>query len=154
LWLRVKVITPLLRADRWRDPDDTTLKVGVLSLRIRHVGTAHTAEHLVVYRPERGVLFAGDPFFRGRIPFVGKSDIRRWIAPVGGNVTVRKQAPTALAPGSVLFPRHPIMPRWLHPKFNRRPAAGQSSMAISRPLPDRVTKTVRMSAPPKHRLVV
>jgi glyoxylase-like metal-dependent hydrolase (beta-lactamase superfamily II) len=30
--------------------------------------------------PRLGVLFSGDLFFRGRIPFVGQADSRLWIA--------------------------------------------------------------------------
>jgi glyoxylase-like metal-dependent hydrolase (beta-lactamase superfamily II) len=30
--------------------------------------------------PAEGVLFAGDLVFRGRVPYVGEGDSRRWIA--------------------------------------------------------------------------
>ena len=48
--------------------------------RVRHVGPSHTTEDLVVFDPRTGALFAGDVVFRGRIPFVGQADSRRWIA--------------------------------------------------------------------------
>ena len=47
---------------------------------IHRVGPAHTPEDLVVFVPQLGVLFSGDLFFRGRIPFVGQADSRLWIA--------------------------------------------------------------------------
>lgn len=72
--------TQLLGADRWLDQQETTLRVGSLDFVVRHVGPAHTPEDLVVHVPQRGVLFAGDLVFRGRIPFVGQADSRSWIA--------------------------------------------------------------------------
>jgi glyoxylase-like metal-dependent hydrolase (beta-lactamase superfamily II) len=71
--------TRLVAPDRWLDQQDTVLRVGTHEFQIRHVGPAHTPEDLVVYLPSRGVLFAGDMVFRGRIPFVGQSDSRQWI---------------------------------------------------------------------------
>ena len=71
--------TRLLGADRWLDQEDSTLRVGSHTFRIRHVGPAHTPEDLVVYVAKAGVLFAGDLVFRGRIPYVGQADSRQWI---------------------------------------------------------------------------
>lgn len=71
--------TRLVAPDRWLDQPDTVLRVGTHEFQIRHAGPAHTPEDLVVYVPSRGVLFAGDMVFRGRIPFVGQSDSRQWI---------------------------------------------------------------------------
>jgi len=72
--------TRLVPADRWLDQDETRLRVGTYDILIRHVGPAHTPEDLVVFVPRLGVLFSGDLFFRGRIPFVGQADSRLWIA--------------------------------------------------------------------------
>ncbi len=77
-WIDEK--TMVLGADRWLNAHDTTLRVGSYDFRIRHVGPAHTVEDLVVYVPQRGVLFAGDLVFQGRIPFVGQADSQQWIA--------------------------------------------------------------------------
>ena len=71
--------TQLLGADRWLEQEDSTLRLGSHDFRIRHVGPAHTPEDLVVYLPGTGVLFGGDLVFRGRIPYVGQADSRRWI---------------------------------------------------------------------------
>jgi len=72
--------TRLVGADRWLDAEETVLMLGGTELRIRHLGPAHTAEDVVVFVPAAGVLFAGDLVFRGRVPFVGQADSRRWIA--------------------------------------------------------------------------
>ena len=72
--------THLLEADRWLDQPQTDLKVGSYDFQISYVGPAHTPEDLVVFVPQLGVLFSGDLFFQGRIPFVGQADSRLWIA--------------------------------------------------------------------------
>jgi glyoxylase-like metal-dependent hydrolase (beta-lactamase superfamily II) len=72
--------TRLVAADRWLDQDETRLRVGSYDIMIRRVGPAHTPEDLVVFVPKLGVLFSGDLFFRGRIPFVGQADSRLWIS--------------------------------------------------------------------------
>lgn len=71
--------TRLVPADRWLD-GDTELRIGGVELRLRAVGPAHTPEDMVIHLPGERVLFAGDLVFRGRIPFVGQADSRRWIA--------------------------------------------------------------------------
>ena len=72
--------TRLVDGDRWLEGAETRLRVGSFDFVIGHVGPAHTPEDVVVYVPQLGVLFAGDLFFRGRIPFVGQADSRLWIA--------------------------------------------------------------------------
>ncbi|MEO7853520.1 MAG: MBL fold metallo-hydrolase [Rubrivivax sp.] len=74
--------TRLVAADRWLDAD-TILRLGGVDFHIRHVGPAHTSEDLVVHVPQRGVLFAGDLMFQGRIPYVGQADSQQWIASLG-----------------------------------------------------------------------
>jgi glyoxylase-like metal-dependent hydrolase (beta-lactamase superfamily II) len=70
--------TRLVPADQWID-GPTTLRVGDTVLELRPVGPSHTPEDLVVWLPQRRVLFAGDLVFRGRIPFVGQADSAHWI---------------------------------------------------------------------------
>ena len=88
--------TRLVGADRWLDTEETTLRVGSFEFLIHHVGPAHTPEDLVVYVPQRGVLFAGDLVFRGRIPFVGQADSRQWIASLEQLIEFR---PKIMVPG-------------------------------------------------------
>ncbi len=70
--------THLVPPDR-RLSGPTTLTLGGLHFEISHGGPAHTPEDLVVWLPERRVLFVGDLVFRGRIPFVGQADSGAWI---------------------------------------------------------------------------
>ena len=70
--------------------------MGTTELRIRHAGPAHTPEDLVVHVPARGVLFAGDLVFRGRVPFVGQADSRRWIGALEGLLALQ---PRLVVPG-------------------------------------------------------
>jgi glyoxylase-like metal-dependent hydrolase (beta-lactamase superfamily II) len=88
--------THLVPADRWLTAADTRLRVGRFDFRIRHVGPAHTTEDLVVHVPRRGVLFAGDLMFRGRIPFVGQADSRQWIESLAGLIALQ---PRVVIPG-------------------------------------------------------
>jgi glyoxylase-like metal-dependent hydrolase (beta-lactamase superfamily II) len=88
--------TRLVAADRWLDVPETRLAVGGVDFVIRHAGPAHTAEDLVVWLPQRGVLFSGDLVFRGRIPFVGQADSRQWIASLEKLIA---DAPRTVVPG-------------------------------------------------------
>ena len=62
--------------------DDLVLQMGPRSFRVRHAGPSHTAEDVIVHDPHTGVLFAGDIVFRGRLPFVGGADSRRWVGAI------------------------------------------------------------------------
>ncbi len=97
--------TQLLGADRWLERDDSTLRLGTYEFQIRHVGPAHTAEDLVVHVPRRGVLFAGDLAFRGRIPFVGQADSGQWIASLTRLIQFK---PRVVIPGHGPVSRQPI----------------------------------------------
>jgi glyoxylase-like metal-dependent hydrolase (beta-lactamase superfamily II) len=57
-----------------------TLSLGGTDFVVRPVGPAHTPEDLVVWVPQRRLLVVGDLVFRGRLPYVGLADSRRWIA--------------------------------------------------------------------------
>jgi len=70
--------TRLIEADEWLDSEQT-LTVGGVRFQIKPMGPSHTPEDLVVYLPEKKLLFAGDLVFRNRVPFVGQADSGRWI---------------------------------------------------------------------------
>jgi glyoxylase-like metal-dependent hydrolase (beta-lactamase superfamily II) len=70
--------TRLVAADTWLD-GSASFEVGGTRFEAMQVGPAHTVEDLAVYFPDEGVLFAGDLVFRGRVPYVGEADSRRWI---------------------------------------------------------------------------
>ena len=78
--------TRLVSPDLWLgdggQDDDLLLRIGQREFRVRHAGPSHTAEDLVVHDARTGVLFAGDIVFRGRLPFVGQADSRRWITAI------------------------------------------------------------------------
>ncbi len=76
-WINAK--TQIVEASQWI-AEPTKLRVGGVEFQIKPVGPAHTPEDLVVYLPAEKVLFAGDLFFRSRIPYVGQADSRHWIA--------------------------------------------------------------------------
>ena len=72
--------TRLVQADEWMEGDeDRELTLGDRRFVLRHAGPAHTAEDLVLHDAATGVTFVGDIVFRGRIPFVGQADSRRWV---------------------------------------------------------------------------
>ncbi len=50
-------------------PDRMTLHAAGLRMELVHVGPAHTTNDVVVWLPERGVLFAGDVVSNGVTPF-------------------------------------------------------------------------------------
>lgn len=70
--------THLVPADEWID-DHKTLTVGDTELKLQLVGPAHTPEDIVIWLPQRKVLYSGDLVFRGRIPYVGEADSGHWI---------------------------------------------------------------------------
>ena len=88
--------TRLVAADRWID-GETELDLGGLRLQLRHVGPAHTPEDLAIWLPADRLLFAGDLMFRGRIPFVGQADSRRWVASLDRLLT---------RPAAIVVPGH------------------------------------------------
>jgi glyoxylase-like metal-dependent hydrolase (beta-lactamase superfamily II) len=92
----VNSTTHLVPADQWLEDQETRLRVGSFDFVIGHAGPAHTSEDVVVYVPQLGVLFAGDLFFRGRIPFVGQADSRLWIASLN---RLMKYQPKIVVPG-------------------------------------------------------
>lgn len=87
--------TRLVPADRWLD-GDASFRLGGLTFEVIHLGPAHSPEDLVVVVREEGVIFSGDLFFAGRIPFVGEADSRRWLATLDRLLVLR---PRLMVPG-------------------------------------------------------
>ena len=87
--------THLVLADTWIS-GPTSLKIGGWVFELDHVGPAHTPEDLIVFVPEEKVLFAGDLFFNGRLPFVGKANSSQWILSLD---QMLKHDATAVVPG-------------------------------------------------------
>jgi len=89
------------RIQRFPEPDlwlsgDTDFELGGMRFRIRHVGPAHSDEDLVMFVDADGVLYAGDLVFKGRVPFVGDADSRKWLAALDKLIALR---PKILVPG-------------------------------------------------------
>ncbi|WP_144006907.1 MBL fold metallo-hydrolase [Pelomonas sp. KK5] len=88
--------TRIVPPDQWID-GDTPLAIAGLQLQLIPVGPAHTPEDLAVWLAEDKLLFAGDLVFRGRVPFVGQADSRRWIASLDRLLT---------RPAAIVVPGH------------------------------------------------
>jgi len=87
--------TQLVLADTWIT-GPTTLKIGGWVFELDHVGPSHTPEDLTVFVPEEQVLFAGDLFFNGRLPFVGRANSSQWILSLD---QILKHEAKAVVPG-------------------------------------------------------
>ena len=87
--------TQLVPADRWiNGPQRFTM--GGVDVLLQPAGPAHTPEDLVVWLPQQGVLIAGDLVFRGRVPFVGQADSRRWVEALDRLIAFK---PKVIVPG-------------------------------------------------------
>jgi glyoxylase-like metal-dependent hydrolase (beta-lactamase superfamily II) len=74
--------TTLVSADRWLDfqsSNSYSLSLGDLTLQIMDVSGSHSDSDIMLYVVEAGVLFAGDLFATGRLPFVAGADTARWL---------------------------------------------------------------------------
>jgi len=58
---------------------DVDLHLGKMTFQVRHFCKAHTPGDLILWIPERKVLFSGDIVFDGRIPFLGSGNSRSWL---------------------------------------------------------------------------
>lgn len=59
---------------------DQVIRLGSTTLTLIDGLSAHAPDDLMMRVEEEGVLYAGDLFFTGRIPFVGTADPKRWLA--------------------------------------------------------------------------
>lgn len=91
----VDASTKVLRPDLWLE-GDVAFRLGGLDFRVITVGGAHSAEDVMLYVAQDGLLFAGDLFFTGRIPFVGNADSRAWLAALE---RMSALAPRVVVPG-------------------------------------------------------
>jgi glyoxylase-like metal-dependent hydrolase (beta-lactamase superfamily II) len=91
--------TRLVAADRWlsfADGASHDFELGGLHFRVIDSSGAHSPEDLMLYVAEDKVLFAGDLFVTGRIPFVGNADSKRWLAALDGMLSTH---PAIVIPG-------------------------------------------------------
>lgn len=74
--------THLVPADRWLDfaaGDPIGFELGGVRFELLSGGSSHSPEDLMLSIPGEGVLFAGDLFFSGRLPFVVDGNTREWL---------------------------------------------------------------------------
>ena len=74
--------TTLVPADNWlvfQGDEPHTLDLGDIHLDIIDVSGSHSDSDIMLYVREEGILFAGDLFATGRIPFVAGANTARWL---------------------------------------------------------------------------
>lgn len=84
-----------------RRPDRTfhdrhELSIGGRTVRVRHLGPAHTAGDTIVHLPDARTVFAGDLLFTGVTPNGWAGDIDQWRAALDH---IAALAPVAIVPG-------------------------------------------------------
>ena len=98
--------TRLVPADRWLafDPDgELRFELGGVRFRLLDVGGAHSPEDLMMFVENDAVLFAGDLYFTGRVPFVGGANTRAWLRALGRLTAL---SPAMAVPGHGAASRH------------------------------------------------
>ncbi len=91
--------TQPVNADRWLafgERGTIDFEFGGLRFRLIDVSGAHSPQDMMMYVESDGVLFAGDLYFTGRIPFVVGADTRRWLQAMDRIAEVR---PRVAVPG-------------------------------------------------------
>lgn len=91
--------TRLMPATRWLDlAPSGVLKftLGGMRFAVIDVGGAHSQEDLMLLVEDDGVLFAGDLFFTGRLPFVGEADSKAWLLALD---KINASGPSVVIPG-------------------------------------------------------
>lgn len=99
--------TVLVPADRWlalARGGEERFEMGGLHFRVIDASGAHSPEDIMLYVEEDRLLFAGDLFVTGRIPFVGDADSARWLATLDTMLATR---PAIVIPGHGASSRQP-----------------------------------------------
>ncbi len=81
---RRKILREHLEGTEMVAPDvtltrDLDIHLGGITLQVRHFCKAHTPGDVILWIPERRILFSGDIVFDGRIPFLGSGNSRGWL---------------------------------------------------------------------------
>ncbi len=91
--------TRVLPADRWLGFTDGKIipfTLGGMRFQLIDVSGAHSDDDIMMYVDQDQVLFAGDLYFTGRIPFVGDADSKAWLAALDSMLDVK---PKIVIPG-------------------------------------------------------
>lgn len=86
--------THIVAADRWLDFADgkvVPFDMGGKSFQVIDVSGAHSPEDIMLFVEDEKVLFAGDLYFTGRIPFVGNADSKAWLSALDSMLDVDPQ---------------------------------------------------------------
>lgn len=100
--------TRLLAADRWLHfgtAKTIPFVMGGVHFRVIDMSGAHSPEDVMLAVDEDKMLFAGDLFFTGRIPFVGEADSKVWLVALD---EMLKIAPAVVVPGHGEMSREPL----------------------------------------------
>lgn len=91
--------TQLVPADRWLDFAEGSVmpfNMGDSSFQIIDVSGAHSDDDIMLFFEDENVLFAGDLYFTGRIPYVGDADSKQWLTALDRIFDVK---PDVVVPG-------------------------------------------------------
>lgn len=91
--------THVLPADTWlhfENKKPYTFEMGGMHFQIIDSSGAHSSEDILLFVESDRVLFAGDIYFSGRIPFVGNADSRVWLKTLDTLLDVK---PRVVIPG-------------------------------------------------------
>lgn len=91
--------TVVVAADQWlnfKDKKSIAFSLGGMRFQIIDSSGAHSSEDILLFIENDKVLFAGDIYFSGRIPFVGNADSRVWLQTLDRLLDVK---PLVVIPG-------------------------------------------------------
>ncbi|MAA74861.1 MAG: MBL fold metallo-hydrolase [Salinisphaeraceae bacterium] len=91
--------TRLVAADRWLrlSPEEPmTFELGGQTFRVMSAAHAHAPGDLMLYVPGQSLLFAGDVYATGRLPFVVDGNSRQWLDAID---RIASAAPEHVVPG-------------------------------------------------------
>lgn len=82
---------------RWIEGSDVRLELGGVGFELQHRGGAHTPGDMMVWLPDRGVLFSGDVVYVDRmLGVIPVSSTRRWLA---NFALIEQLSPRIIVPG-------------------------------------------------------
>lgn len=82
---------------RWIEGNDVRLELGGVTLELKHRGGAHTPGDMMVWLPDRGVLFSGDVVYVERmLGVIPVSNTKRWLETFA---VIEALAPKIIVPG-------------------------------------------------------
>lgn len=91
--------TRVVAADKWldfKDGKNIDFEMGGLQFELIDASGAHSDEDIMMFVKNDKVLFAGDLYFSGRIPFVGNADSKTWLIALDSMLEV---GPKIVIPG-------------------------------------------------------